>query len=523
MTREGDEVSVRRTDRPGESKVIERTPAGVSGPYLPLIRKPYEGYEGPLVVTEGEVAADAVLDTGYAACCWINGANAVSQTDWSDMKGDIVLWPDADGPGRDAMNELAVELRNIDCSIRIVNTSDLPERADAVDIPAEDRPEMIEDALPWKMPVPKGATELVRFRYIRGIRPPEQILPGYIERSAVSVLAGRGGTAKSLRLINETLALVSGSERIVDVEPTMRFRVAHLGLEEDTRIYTGRMVAAAEYYGIPADVIEKRLYVWEEGWHAKLGSELSWGLVDWMVDRVRGAGIDVLTADPMSFLAKGDLNSPDDAGEVMQQLGSLAKRAEIGIRIIHHAAKGGDTPHIDQVRGAGSITDHARVADLMTFEKDELSNHKVYSLGDAAKRNNMADPEATQWEVLERDKWPIMIRHVAAVEPMGGMAHEEKMRALRHLLNCAPANRRADERATGWSGVVVADCFSNTWGKPGVGSPTPKERSQEQNKCRAQAKQLVVSWLREGLIEQSMEHVAGRMRSVHTKSNRFVG
>ena len=51
-----------------------------------------------------------------------------------------------------------------------------------------------------------------------------------------------------------------------------------------------------------------------------------------------------------------------------------------------------ETPHIDDVRGAGAITDHARVADLMTVEYDPLEKRNIFTLGEAAKRNNMAVP-----------------------------------------------------------------------------------------------------------------------------------
>ena len=343
VTVKGEKVCIKRTDRTNQPKIIERSPKGITGPYMPLIREPYSGYEGPLVIVEGEIAADAVIEAGYKACCWINGSAAVGQTDWSELKGmDIVLWPDADDQGLTAMDRLAQTLRIQDCSIRVVDISDMGHGLDAVDVEKEDRPEMIEDAMPYRTPVPKGASELRVFMFDRSVRPPEQILPGYIERSAVSVIAGRGGTAKSVRLVIETLAMISGQDNIADVEPTLAYKVAHLGVEEDPSIFMGRMIAAADYYGVPEDVVTKRLLVWEDGWYAKFGGEQGNHLIDWMAERLLDAHVDVLTADPFSFLVEGEADNNSMMVIAMQQLIELAKKAKIGIRIVHHAGKGKD-------------------------------------------------------------------------------------------------------------------------------------------------------------------------------------
>lgn len=524
MTKSGAMISVRRTDRPGHPKSIERSPPGIKGPYLPLIRQPYDGYEGPTVIVEGEVAADAVLESGYAACCWINGSNAVSQTDWNGIREmEIVLWPDADIPGNEAMQELAKKLRKQDCSIRMVDVSELPERADAVDVEKALRPEMIEDALPWREPPPRGATDLASFEFVTGIEPPEQLLPRYIERGSVSVLAGRGGTAKTSRAVVETLALISGQENIVDVTAPKQYKVAHLVLEGGGKIFQGRMVEAALYYGISPELVEERLFMWKEGWRAKLGGEQGWSLIEWMAGQLRNARIDVLMADPMSFLCETDsFGNVDNPVVVMEQLIELALLSDVGIRLIHHANKGSaDKAHVDNVRGAGAITDHARVVDVMTVERAEFENRNTYTLGEASKRNNMEDPERTSWQVVERNKFPIMVRKTEKLSPMAMITPEEKQRALSHLLGCPPGNRRADERSIGWSGQAVSDCFRESWGKPGVGSTNAKERSREQSECRAKARELLRIWLREGILSQAMETISGRKCSVHVKSDRY--
>jgi hypothetical protein len=60
----------------------------------------------PVLVVEGEKCADAAAPAlpMYATVAWPGGANGIHHVDWSPLSGrDVVLWPDADGPGRDAM------------------------------------------------------------------------------------------------------------------------------------------------------------------------------------------------------------------------------------------------------------------------------------------------------------------------------------------------------------------------------------------------------------------------------------
>jgi hypothetical protein len=60
----------------------------------------------PVLVVEGEKcrAACAGALPMYAVVSWPGGSKGVRYVDWSPLEGrDVVLWPDADAPGRDAM------------------------------------------------------------------------------------------------------------------------------------------------------------------------------------------------------------------------------------------------------------------------------------------------------------------------------------------------------------------------------------------------------------------------------------
>lgn len=60
----------------------------------------------PVLIVEGERAADAariLAGRAYTAVTWPNGSNSVSKVDWTPLYGrKILIWPDADEPGKKA-------------------------------------------------------------------------------------------------------------------------------------------------------------------------------------------------------------------------------------------------------------------------------------------------------------------------------------------------------------------------------------------------------------------------------------
>lgn len=66
-----------------------------------------------VLIVEGEKTADAAarLFPQVVVTTWSSGCKAIAKTDWSPLKGRrVALWPDADEPGRQAMDRLARKL-----------------------------------------------------------------------------------------------------------------------------------------------------------------------------------------------------------------------------------------------------------------------------------------------------------------------------------------------------------------------------------------------------------------------------
>ncbi len=96
----------------------------------------------PVLLTEGEKAARAAMQikSGAVVSTWAGGAGAVGSTDWSPLSGRaVILWPDNDQPGRDAMKAIYRILKAQGCTMFAVQVPDgKPDGWDAADCLEED-------------------------------------------------------------------------------------------------------------------------------------------------------------------------------------------------------------------------------------------------------------------------------------------------------------------------------------------------------------------------------------------------
>ena len=99
--------------------------------------------QAPIIICEGEKATEAarVLLPDHVAMTWPGGGKAVSKADLGPLKGrEVVLWEDADKPGKDAMQNAGKMIAAVDVSgLRKININALikernnPEKIDGLD------------------------------------------------------------------------------------------------------------------------------------------------------------------------------------------------------------------------------------------------------------------------------------------------------------------------------------------------------------------------------------------------------
>ena len=89
---------------------------------------------GAVTVVEGEKCVEACLRAWPgkpAVTTWAHGSGSWQQTDWSPLAGrDVSLLADTDGPGREAIRELAAHLNGMGCNVRLA----LPEGETGEDV-----------------------------------------------------------------------------------------------------------------------------------------------------------------------------------------------------------------------------------------------------------------------------------------------------------------------------------------------------------------------------------------------------
>lgn len=86
-----------------------------------------------VIIVEGEKARDAGAEVFKSAhvVSWAGGAQGIKSGDWDLLRGrKVVLWPDNDDPGRDAMQKIA---KLIDGQVSILDVSSLPPKSDLAD------------------------------------------------------------------------------------------------------------------------------------------------------------------------------------------------------------------------------------------------------------------------------------------------------------------------------------------------------------------------------------------------------
>lgn len=125
---------------------------------LPVLAAPLYGIDGeremthPVVLVEGEKAAEAVRAAHHAGVATVCGAAVTPDAAVLEpLRGrDVILWPDADEPGRDHMARIAERLRGVACSLRwIAPRPDADCGEDAADLTTETIRAMVANAAAW--------------------------------------------------------------------------------------------------------------------------------------------------------------------------------------------------------------------------------------------------------------------------------------------------------------------------------------------------------------------------------------
>lgn len=165
---------IQRITRPNGDKIFRHRTwvagagwQGASGTSWPTPRPLYNlaalaaRPDAQVIVCEGEKAADRAqeLFPRLVVVAWPNGAQSVSKVDWSPLAGrSLLLWPDNDDQGRDAMAKIAALIKEPAKLYTIDAPPDAPEKWDIADAdwtPTEALAYVKANCRPMELPEPE--------------------------------------------------------------------------------------------------------------------------------------------------------------------------------------------------------------------------------------------------------------------------------------------------------------------------------------------------------------------------------
>ena len=342
----------------------------------------------PVVIVEGEKCADALagLAEGFGVLSWLGGSGAVLRTDWDALAGrEVILWPDADEPGREAMARLAGELDRVGAAkvLMIDPEEDRPDGWDVADAIKEDGWEWEETQRYLLQAEQVDQKECRRLRRVaekvlvtaEGIDPDriEWIWEPYLPSGAVTLMAGAPGCGKSFLSIALAADLSRGRTPF-HKRRTAKVRTAILSLEDDpARTIVPRLKACG------ADLGEIVIFDWRhpeadsletlslrEGTEGELLRVLREGV---KLHGIRLVIIDTLTAFTP---ARMDGNEAVAVRQMMKPLARFASECGVGVLVICHARKRSshDSTHGVQATVLGSVDYVASCRSALLVQKD---------------------------------------------------------------------------------------------------------------------------------------------------------
>ncbi|HUS97964.1 MAG TPA: AAA family ATPase [Hyphomicrobiaceae bacterium] len=304
-----------------------------------------------VIVAEGEKAADAAgsLLPQYVAITSPGGCKAAAISDWSSLKGrHVIIWPDADEPGRTYAAEVAELCRSAE--VETVSIIDPPgevskgwDAADALDEGWNQGRalELVQDASPAKAASVKTRlrADTVGDFLALEIPPRELILEPFLPSQGLAMMFAKRGIGKTHLSLGVAYAVACGSDFLKWSAPEPR-KVLFVDGEMPACVIQERLaaiVAGNEVEPPAPDHLRLVTPDRQELGMPDLATLDGQAAVDELVEDV-----DLIILDNLSCLFRaGRENEADDWTVVQDWLLRLRRRGKT-VLFVHHAGKNGD-------------------------------------------------------------------------------------------------------------------------------------------------------------------------------------
>ena len=391
FTTDGKSVSVKRER--GKGTRPWREPSGIVGTYLPL--DPYTT-DDDIVIVEGERARDALHHLGINVTCWMGGASGWNKTDWTGLRqSSVILWPDADDVGAKAMDDLAIHLTALDCTIKQIQ---IPEQVtkgwDAADTDDGTIRRLIDESIPIAQPGQYIAPVPID---IKNYKPLDFVIDKILERGSMSLLFGKPGSGKSTLALAEAVSIASGYD-ILGLDPNItEGKVALYWPDEGSQNARRKIAGICDVYDLDVNAVSQNMFfVGSDQFEFTASMEGIGEMVKHMIAKYHD--FDALYIDSLAAFAPDAEMENAVATMIMRALETIARNADLGIRILHHARKGpvGKTQMgMEEARGASSILGRASIVEQVISQWTD--DGKIITIGgdksDLKYRNTPAPPK----------------------------------------------------------------------------------------------------------------------------------
>lgn len=318
-----------------------------------------------IIVTEGEKAADALqteLGDEYVVMTWPGGASAVESADWTPIEGrEIIIWGDADEPGKKAAEKVAVIHKGPSRILKIDASHD--KGWDAADAVAEGwtRDKLLAFILPADNATEKLPHPLAQFvdYTTKTVEPIIYLIDNVIE-AKFCLVAGSAGAGKTTQLI----PLYARCTHLVTDQtmcPSIRRRVVYIAedVRQATRVISSMRLSGeitctdeelrdwfrvVEAKRLKPDVIAQVVEDFEKLYHMNIGEN---GYT------YNSPPLVVFDTGSSNF----DLENESDNSEVAKAIATLKQRfGQIPVTVVVHIAKALKRSDVKDfsARGAGA-------------------------------------------------------------------------------------------------------------------------------------------------------------------------
>ena len=187
-------------------------------------------------IHEGEIKVDRAREWNLpgVATCWPGGAKSINTADFTLLHGrDVVLVPDNDSPGKNAMAKIAALLSGKAKSIKVVTyPGNFPSKGDIVDCTSpEEARAILATAKPWAGVVEASPEEPEDDFYFipeseLQLTAPKWLVKGLLPEGALVEIFGAPGSGKTFWLLGALCSVAAGlpfAEHPVKQAPTLYF------------------------------------------------------------------------------------------------------------------------------------------------------------------------------------------------------------------------------------------------------------------------------------------------------------